>query len=384
MNNLVTSNLTHHPGRTLASVVGVAVGVILVVLTVGLVRGQLRERGQRDANIGVEIMLRQGGQSLSLTSADMTIPVTDVEAVRAVPGVAVATPVGQNLEMGASGGLGIRQIDGIDFQSFTAASKLRIIEGEPLPQSGDFAIIDFKHAANRNIKVGDKINGLGRELTVVGIYEPEAGARIKIPLATMQEALGAPGKCSMIFVKCQNPGEQEAMAARILEKFPGYSFILTRELPQLFANSSAGLNVFLNVVKGLATVISLLVILLTMYTTVAERTRQIGILKSLGASKFWIAWVFEKEALLISLLGVVGGLAVAAIARYLLVNGLGMKIDLEAGSILYASMAGLVSGLLGALYPALRAASQDPVDAIELRITVSRSSRKWNKQADFG
>jgi putative ABC transport system permease protein len=362
MNNLVTSNLTHHPGRTLASVVGVAVGVILVVLTVGLVRGQLRERGQRDANIGVEIMLRQGGQGISLTSADMTIPVSDVEAVRAVPGVAMATPVGQNLEMGASGGLGIRQIDGIDFKSFSAASNLRIIEGEPLPESGDFAIIDIKQAAK--FKVGDKINGLGRELTVVGIYEPEAGARIKIPLSTMQDALGAPGKCSMIFVKCQNPSEQEAMAARILEKFPGYGFFLTRELPQLFAKSSAGLNVFLNVVKGLATVISLLVILLTMYTTVAERTRQIGVLKSLGASKFWIAWVFEKEALLISLFGVVGGLAVAAIASYFLVNGLGMKIELEAGSILYASIAGLVSGLLGALYPALRAASQDPVDAL--------------------
>jgi len=364
MNNLVTSNLTHHPGRTIASVVGVAVGVILVVLTVGLVRGKMRERGQRDANIGVEIMLHQGGDGISLTSADMTIPESEVESVRAVPGVAMATPVGQNLEMGASGGIGIRQIDGIDFQSFTAASNLRIIQGEPLPQSGDFAIIDFREAANRRIKVGDKIKGLGRDLTVVGVYEPEAGARVKIPLATMQEALGAPGKCSMIFVKCQNAIEQEAMAARIITKFPGYGVFLTRELPQLFANSSAGLNVFLNAVKGLATVISLLVILLTMYTTVAERTRQIGVLKSLGASKFWIAWTFEKEALLISLLGVVGGLAVAAIARYFLVNGLGLEIDLEAGSILYASIAGLGAGLLGALYPALRAASQDPVDAL--------------------
>jgi putative ABC transport system permease protein len=363
MNSLVTSNLSHHPGRTLASVIGVAVGVILVVLTVGLVRGQLRNKGQRDANIGVEIMLRKGGQGLSLTSADMIISESDVEAVRAVSGVAEATPVGQNIEMGASGGLGIRQVDGIDFQSFAAASNLRIIEGQPLPQSGDVAIIDFKEAS-KGIKVGDKVRALGRDMTVVGIYEPEAGARIKIPLTTMQEVLGAPGKCSMIFVKCQNAAEQEAVAARILEKFPGYSFFLTRELPQLFANGIAALNVFLNVVKGLATVISLLIILLTMYTTVAERTRQIGVMKSLGASKFWIAWVFEKEALLISLLGVVVGLAIAILARYALVNGLGMNIDLEANSIIYSSVAGLGAGLLGALYPALRAASQDPVKAL--------------------
>src|SRR5215813_7393136 len=170
MNNLVTSNLTHHPGRTLVSVIGVAVGVILVVLTVGLVRGKLRDKGQRDANIGVEIMLRQGGQGISMTSADMTISESDVASVLAVPGVAAATPVGQNIEMGASGGLGIRQVDGIDFQSFSAASNLRIAEGRPLPRSGDFAIIDFREAANRNVRVRDRIRALGRDLTVVGIY----------------------------------------------------------------------------------------------------------------------------------------------------------------------------------------------------------------------
>ena len=363
MNNLVASNLTHHPGRTLASVIGVAVGVILVVLTVGLVRGSLRDRGQRDANIGIEIMLRKGGQGISLTSADMTISESEVEAVRAVPGVAAATPVGQNLDMGGRGALPFRQVDGIDFQSFAAASNLHMAEGRPLPQSGDVAIIDFREAA-KGIKVRDRIKALGREMTVVGIYEPEAGARVKVPLATMQEALGAQGKCSMIFVKCQNAAEQEAVAARIIEKFPDYSFFLTRELPQLFAHGIAAFNVFLNVVKGLATVISLLIILLTMYTTVAERTRQIGVMKSLGASKLWIAWVFEKEALLISLLGVVAGLAVSILARYALVNGLGLNIDLEVDSILYASVAGLGAGLLGALYPALRAASQDPIEAL--------------------
>jgi putative ABC transport system permease protein len=97
---------------------------------------------------------------------------------------------------------------------------------------------------------------------------------------------------------------------------------------------------------------------------VTERTRQIGILKSLGMSKASIALVFEKEALLISSLGVLLGLSVAFSARYLLVNQLGWKIELETGYILYACLGGLLSGALGALYPALRAARQDPVDAL--------------------
>jgi putative ABC transport system permease protein len=345
-------------------VVGVAVGVILVVLTVGLIRGNLRERGQRDANLGVELMLRQGGQGLSLTAADMTIPVSEAESIRKVPGVAVATPVGQNLEMGGGSGLGIRQVDGIEFEDFVRAGNLRIVEGQPLPASGDVAIVDVKEATTKKLKPGSKITWQGRDLTVVGVYEPEAGARIKIPLATMQEALGADGKCSMIFVKCVNPAEQEAVAKRIDAARPGFMMLFTRDLPNLFATGFSAFNVFFNVVKGLATVISLLVILLTMYTTVSERTRQIGILKSLGASKFWIAWVFEKEALFISLLGVGAGLLISLLARLILSNAFGWKIELEADSILQASITGLVSGLLGALYPALRAASQDPVDAL--------------------
>ena len=57
MKSLITANLTHHPGRTAASIIGVAVGVILVVLTVGLVRGILRNRGERDTNTGVELLV---------------------------------------------------------------------------------------------------------------------------------------------------------------------------------------------------------------------------------------------------------------------------------------------------------------------------------------
>jgi putative ABC transport system permease protein len=226
------------------------------------------------------------------------------------------------------------------------------------------AIVDVSYAASHKTKLGDTVNGFDRQLTIIGIYEPEAGARIKVPLATMQEARGVEGKCSMIFVKCQNPDEQEAVARRIIERFPDYRVILTRDLPELFATGFATFNVFLNLVAGLAAVISVLVILLTMYTTVTERTRQIGILKSLGASKLFIALVFEKEALLISAVGVLGGLGLALLARAFLIHQMGMKIDLEPSYIIYSLLAGLASGLIGALYPALRAARQDPVEAL--------------------
>ena len=365
MNSLVASNLIHHPGRTLASVAGVATGVILVVLTVGLVRGMLRDRGQRDANLAVEILLyrsSQGGISPATMSA--SLPVALLDQVRATMGVQAATPVAQHLEFGGEGALGLRQIDGVDFDDYQRATGVRIVEGHALPPSGDAMIVDVKYAAARGTKPGDRIGLLGRGFTVVGIYAPETGARMMIPLRTMQEALGAPGMCSMFLVKCEKPEEQEEVARRIVERASDFRVIFTRDLPTLFASGFSAFNLFLNAVAGLALAISLLIILLTAYTTVTERTRQIGILKSLGASKRFIALVFIKESMLLSALGVTGGLLIALLARGALTRWAGVKLEIEAGYTLLAVIGGLMSGLVGAIYPALRAAGQDAVEAL--------------------
>jgi putative ABC transport system permease protein len=365
MNNLIASNLTHHPGRTLASVAGVATGVILVVLTVGLVRGTLRDRGQRDANLAVEIMLSKNSQGgLTLATMSVSLPVALLDQARATPGVRAVTPVAQNVEFNGENAFGLRQIDGVDFEDFQRATGVRIVEGQGLPPCGDSMIVDVRYAAARKTKLGDKVRWMGREFTIVGVYEPETGSRMMIPLKTMQEALGAPGMCSMFMVKCERPEEQEEVARRLAERMPDSRIIFTRDLPILFANGFAAFNVFLNAVAALALAISLLIILLTTYTTVIERTRQIGILKSLGASKQFIALVFIKESLLVSALGVAGGLVIALISQLALSRWAGLRIEIEAGYTLCAALGGLASGLVGAIYPAMRAASQDAVEAL--------------------
>jgi len=124
------------------------------------------------------------------------------------------------------------------------------------------------------------------------------------------------------------------------------------------------LNVFLNVVVGVAAAISILVILLAMYTTVTERTRQIGILKSLGMSKTAIAWVIEQEAIIVSVLGVVVGVLLTMLAQLVVTRTTNLSIEIEPRWVLIALAVGLFGGSIGALYPALRAARQDAVDAL--------------------
>jgi putative ABC transport system permease protein len=111
-------------------------------------------------------------------------------------------------------------------------------------------------------------------------------------------------------------------------------------------------------------VVSSLVILLAMYTTITERTREIGILKSLGASKAYIIGVIEKEAVAISAIGVVAGIVVALIAAFGIERATTLRLEFHWTWILRAALIGLSAGVIGALYPALRAANQEAVKAL--------------------
>jgi len=362
MDSLVLSNIAHRPARTAVSILGTGVGVLLIVFTVGLAHGVLHERGRRESNIGAEIMIRASGTVSLAGASQFRLPATHAAELASIQGVRAATPVGQTVDKSDSG-FGQRLIDGIEYDQYAALAHINIREGKKL-ESGDEAIVDPEWKQRRRANVGDTVQLFQRPFKIVGVYEPPGGGRIKIPLKTMQEQEGAEGRASSILVACTNPAEQDAVAARILERFPNDQLIFTRDLPELYASGVPALNIFIKVVVGVAAAISVLVILLAMYTTVTERTRQIGILKSLGMSKASIAWVIEQEAIIVSVMGVVVGVLLTMLAQLVVTRTTNLTIEIEPRWVLISLAVGLVGGSVGALYPALRAARQDAVDAL--------------------
>jgi putative ABC transport system permease protein len=371
MDSLVLSNMSHRPARTIVSIFGIAIGVLLIVFTVGLARGVLRERARREANIGAEIMVRASGTFSMSGTEPFRLPVSSAAELLKVEGVRAAVPLGQNI-LPSDRGFGNRLVDGIPFTEYAALTGLRIVEGTAFtpcpegspPECQDQAIIDAVWKSDRQASVGSTVQLYERPFRIVGVYEPPGGGRIKIPLSSMQEQLGGEDNCTAILVACKNPAEQDAVAARIRAQFPTEQIIMTRDLPELYAASVPALNIFVKVVVAIAAAISMLVILLAMYTTVTERTRQIGILKSLGMSKATIAWVIEKEAIIVSLLGVTTGILLTLILRFAVMRTTSLVVDIEPQWIAVAFGVGLIGGTIGALYPALRAARQDAVEAL--------------------
>lgn len=364
MDSLVFSNMLHRPARTFVSVLGIAVGVLLIIFTVGLANGTIREQASREANVGAELFFRSSG-AIGMSGTDaLRMQETIAAEIRQVEGVKNAVAIGQNSVDADDNNSGKRTIDGIRFDDYAAISGLRLMEGRRFVDGTDEIVIDTGWQRQRKLKLGDTVQIYERPFTIVGTYEPAGGARIKMSLDTMQRQLGAEGRVSSVLVSVAPGFTVDQIGQRLQERFPENQIIRTEDLEELYMAGFPALNVFLNVFIGIAAIISALVILLTMYTTVTERTRQIGIMKSLGMSNARIGWIITQEALLISLSGIVVGTILTIAARYGLNLITTLEVEISPLVLLIVLVVGLLGGAIGALYPALRAARLDAVEAL--------------------
>lgn len=364
MNNLVFSNFLHRPARTAVSILGIALGVLLIVFTVGLANGSIRAKADIEGNVTGEIFFCPPSAFCFTGKTGFRLPLSDLDKIKEIEGVKDAIPLGQTAVEVTDAKTGERLIDGIDYDQYSQIVSLSVIEGKKLGTSGNEMIIDTAFQKQKNIKVGDTMRMWDQDFTVVGTYEPAAGARAKIPISTMQNQLGGEGKATSFLIKIEENEKPETVAANIQREFPDNQIVLTKDLEELYMSSIPALGIFLNVIIGVAAVISSLVILLTMYTTVTERTRQIGIMKSLGMSNPGIAWIITQEALLISIFGIITGVLLTIILRFLLNFVTTLEVQLSGYVIAIVFFVGMLGGALGGLYPAMRASKLDAVEAL--------------------
>ena len=362
MLELVFANLRVRPFRTFISVIGVALGVVLVVLFTGLARGMTNDMARRAANWKAEIVFTRAG-AMELQSSNASVSTTYAQRLLEIDGVQSTVPVIRYITPDTSGRWGIKQIDGVEWQPFAEMNGMQLVEGRA-PTANDEIILDERQMRDDNVKLGDSLQLFNRDYKVVGVFSPPSGSRIKMSLGAMQEALEAPGKCTYILVKLRDGADVDAVAATINEALPGNKINLTRDLIIDAQDRIPGLDTFLRVLVGLGAFVSTIFVLLSMYTTVTERRKEIGILKSLGASKAFIVRTIEGEAFMIGVFGVLLGLAVAAIASIGIGRVFELAFEFSVGWVVTAVLIAVAGSLFGALYPALRASAIDPVEVM--------------------
>jgi putative ABC transport system permease protein len=364
MNKMIVANLAFRPLRSLISIVAIALEVTLILLIVGLCLGFVNDSRHRQAGIGADVIVMPPGSSfiVGLTGAPMSMKIGALLAK--LPHVAVVAPVVNHINaMGA-----LEVIAGIDLQSYQAlGGPFRYIAGGPFQGLND-ALVDDIFARAKHIKVGDTIEIMGNNFRVSGIVENGKGARKFIPIQTMQDLLGAQGKASIFFLKLDDPNNATEVVDGI-KQIPGMeSYVATSMayyLSMMTPSNYPGLPIFINVVIGIAVVVGFIVIFQAMYTAVMERTREIGILKSIGASKIYIVNVVLRETILLALTGIVLGVVVSLAARAGIVQRFPtIRINVTGHWILETAVIAIVGSVLGATYPAYKAAQKDPIDAL--------------------
>ncbi len=359
MLELVLANLKTRPFRTLISIVGVALGVVLIMLFTGLARGMSEDMAKRAANWKAEIVFTRPG-AMELTSSNASVSTTYAQRLLEIEGVKSAVPVIRYITPDSTGRWGLRQLDGVDWQPFAEMNEIKLDQGRA-PTANDEIVIDERQALDDKLNVGDTMQLFGgKTYKITGIFSPPSGARIKMSLAAMQDALQT-NKCTYILVKLKDGANVEEVAARINQTLPGNKINLTRDLVIDAQDRIPGLKTFLRVLVALGAFVSVVFVLLSMYTTITERRKEIGILKSLGASKSFIVSVIEGEAFLIGVLGVLLGIIVSILASYIIQSSFDLQFEFSRDWIITAVLIAVLGSLVGALYPAWRASDIDPV-----------------------
>ncbi len=365
---LVFENLKNKPMRTLLSVLLIGVPVTLILTLVGLSHGMLEDAQRRTRAVGADIFIRPQGSNILSLGTDM--PAGIVGAAEKLPHVRLAVGVVnrqvQGVTLGAAG-VDLHQFDKISggFRFLHVAPDF----SEASFQSGDNALIDEYYAAESGARVGGLIDVLNHKWRVSGIFEGGKLAHIVLPIGPMQKLTGSIGKVSQVYIKLDNPANTSDVV-KFLKSDPLWSAYPVFSMEDFVAlynvNNMPGLRLFVGVVIAVGVVIGFAVVCLSMYMAVLQRTREIGILKALGASNGFILRAIVLEALLMGVGGTILGIGLSYASWWLIKTLVPASIQMVIVHEWWPISLGisLIATGFGALYPGLSAARHDVIEAL--------------------
>ena len=359
---LVWENLKHRPVRTLLSAIFIGVQVTLILTLAGLSQGTLGELQERSRGTGADIVIRPPNSTVLGFTGNMKHGAQTEALVRRQPHVKLVTGA-----MVQSLG-NFQSIAGIDLAEFSAMSGGFHYYAGGAFQRPDDLMVDTTYARANDLKVGDTTTlGTGRRWRVCAIVDPGKLSQLFAQLSPLQEMYSATDELSWIFVQVDDPVNIPSVIMNLQMLLTDYKVYPMEQLTDLISvNNVPLLRDFTRVVIGIAVIVGFLVVLLTMYTAVLERTREIGILKALGASPRYVLGILVREAILLAIIGTVLGILMTY-GSYWLMRNFGPSILIQVIVPDWwpaALLISLVGALLGSIYPGLKAAHQDAIEAL--------------------
>jgi len=386
---LSINNLVHRKVRSWLTIIGILIGIAAVTALISISSGMNQAIENEFNKVGsdkITITPGAGGmQFAGPTSVNSELTQEDLDTIRNIRGVDKAEPLIMEMaKVNVNNEDKYVDVVGINSEFLDIfRGSYELYKGRNLRNNDKYkAVIGYKLATdtfNKSINLRNRIIINGQEFRVIGILDkignPRDDNSVMIPIDTARELFNEPDSISMIMVDSIDSFDVNIVADDItdkLEKKRGQKDFSVTTLNQIKETVSGIIGLLSIILLGVAA-ISLLVggigIMNTMYTSVIERTREIGILKAIGAKNSHILILFLIES---GLLGIIGGI-IGAILGIILAKGVAyfgsnMAIPMEAaitpeliiGVLAFSFIVGALSGSL----PARKASKLKPIDAL--------------------
>jgi putative ABC transport system permease protein len=402
---LPLANILHHKLRSLLSALGIGIGVCMLVTLSGLSRGSLYEIAQRWEVVNADLIVypRAWGENVTTMSglglsdrfAD-TLPVEHPDLLQKVVPVFLwpLRLAGQDHTAGGvdaadlptlTGGKGFLEgrafapktdwdtffdnLYDIATRNLTADEKenfaLDITDAQLAAGGWLELVIDSRLAGAGGYAVGDTVQAANHSWIIVGIVPAGAMSRVFLPRKTAQYLFGSGDttKSTLLFAKLRAGVNHDDAARRL--RSPALQAIQIKQYRAMLEEKFGILFVYVDAVNGIALVIAFLFVMNTLYTMVLERTREIAILKSCGASSAFILRQIVIESAILTAGGATLGVAMSFLAAWGIqtIRPL-LTVEISWTWIALAAAAATGGAMLAALYPAWRATRVDMVEAL--------------------
>jgi len=360
----IIKNPFRRKNSAILAIVGICIGIIVIVALGGITNGLVStfEDTIHAGGADFSISGKETGDSAYGTNtidADWTGKIANVSGVEeAYPIYVILTSVGDDY---------MNTLIGIN-PNGTQLADISMSDGRIFKDNASEVILGKIYAEDNNLSVGDSIKVDGENFDVVGIYETGdsnmAGA-VFTSISKVADINDDEDSISNIYVKVDKGADAQEVADRIDsmygENITTISSVMEMEqmadMLSMLQASSWGISL-------LAIVVGALGIINTMLMSVFERTREIGVLKAVGWSNTKILTMIVGESLVITIISAVIGSVIGVVLCTVLGPMMGLSPVFTADIFVQAFMIAIVVGIIGGLYPAIKAVNLPPTEAL--------------------
>lgn len=242
-------------------------------------------------------------------------------------------------------------------------SDAKVSDGSGTFSYRDQVILGSEAANYYKVKVGDTLTLMNKDLTVAGIIAPSGNivtnGMVLIPLSTAQDMFNRPSVTTVLLAS-KDVKDTGTLASSVREKFPDLEVMMQKEMFESIEKMMANTRMFMGMINTVMLIVAGVVTLMVMIISVSERTREIGMLRAIGASRLNILTMVLEESLFVCISGSILGILLSFLLMKVMFGSPFASLEIIARAVIYMT----VIGVLAALYPAYKASKIQPLEAI--------------------